>query len=258
MEMKDFKPEIFDLSGKVAIVTGGATGMGQAFAYALAACGANIVITSHRNEAKETVGLVESVGKKILVVKGNLVNEEDRKALIEQTVEEFGRIDILVNNAGTIERAPALEYTREQWENVIDINLNAVFFLTQEVANIMVNQGHGKIINISSMLAYQGGKFVPAYTASKHAVNGITKSFANELASQNVQVNAVAPGYVMTNNTEPILKDKARKESISSRIPAGRWAKPADIAGAVVFLAGGASDYINGITIPVDGGWLSN
>ena len=171
-------------------------------------------------------------------------------------MSEFGKIDILVNNAGTIRRAPLLEYKEEDWNAVMDINLNAVYFLSQEVAKIMVNQKSGKIINIASMLAFQGGKFVPPYTASKHGVAGITKAFANELACHNVQINAIAPGYIKTANTAPIRADENRNAEILSRIPAERWADPFDLMGCVVFLASKASDYVNGHVLAVDGGWL--
>lgn len=171
-------------------------------------------------------------------------------------MEIFGKIDILVNNAGTIRRSPLLEYKQEDWDVVMDINLNATYFLSQEAAKVMVEQKSGKIINIASMLSFQGGKFVPPYTASKHAVVGLTKSFANELAAKGVQINAIAPGYVETKNTAPILEDEERNKEITARIPAGRWAAPADLQGVVVFLASKASDYMNGAIIPVDGGWL--
>ncbi|HHX68278.1 MAG: 2-dehydro-3-deoxy-D-gluconate 5-dehydrogenase KduD [Miniphocaeibacter sp.] len=258
MELKEFNKDLFNLEGKVAIVTGGCTGLGQAYSYALASCGADIVVTSHRIPSDETKDLIEGLGRKLLVVQCDLSTEEGRNKLVESTLKEFGKIDILVNNAGTIKRAPLLEHPDEYWETVIDLNLNSLYYLGKRVAKEMVDQGGGKIINIASMLSYQGGKFVPGYAASKHGVVGLTQSFCNELAGLNVQVNAVAPGYVITNNTAPILENEERKESISARIPAGKWANPIDIAGAVVFLASGASDYVNGIVIPVDGGWLAS
>lgn len=171
-------------------------------------------------------------------------------------MEVYGKIDILVNNAGTIRRAPLLEYTEEDWNAVMDINLNALYFLSQDVAKIMEEQGHGKIINVASMLSFQGGKFVPPYTASKHGVAGLTKAFANELACKNIQVNAIAPGYIKTANTAPIRADEKRNAEILDRIPAGRWADPFDLMGAIVFLASKASDYVNGHILAVDGGWL--
>ena len=171
-------------------------------------------------------------------------------------MEEFGKIDILINNAGTIRRAPLLEYKDEDWKAVLDINLNAVYFLSQEVAKIMVKQGGGKIINIASMLSFQGGKFVPPYTASKHAVAGLTKAFANELADKNIQVNAIAPGYIETANTAPIRADESRNREILNRIPANKWGKPFDLMGSMVFLSSQASDYVTGHILAVDGGWL--
>ena len=250
---------MFSLEGKVSIVTGGATGMGQAFADLLSKLGSDIVITSHRNKGVDTKEIVEKNGREILVVDGvDICNPDDRKRVIDQTLENFGKIDVLVNNAGIIKRAPVLEHSNEDWQEVIDTNISSVFYLSKDVANIMSENGGGKIINIASMLSYQGGKFVPGYTSSKHAIVGLTKSFCNELSIKNIQVNAVAPGYVKTNNTKPILENEARYEEITSRIPIGKWAEPSDIAGAVAFLASSASDYINGATIPVDGGWLSN
>lgn len=247
----------FDLTNKVAIVTGGNTGLGAAYAKALAANGADIVVAGFDPEHSEIKAEVEGLGKKFLFVQANLTKDEDIDKLISETTTAFGKIDILVNNAGTIKRAPLLDHSLEDWNMVIDINLNAVFKLSQKVARLMKDQGHGKIINIASMLSFQGGKFVPGYTASKHGVAGITKSFANELAEFNVQTNAVAPGYIKTENTAPIRADEKRNAEILSRIPANRWADPDDIAGAVVFLASSASDYVNGVTIPVDGGWLA-
>lgn len=258
MLVKDFSMDLFNLDGKVAIVTGSSTGIGQAFAYALAKAGANIVVTTHKNSAEDTVKLIESTGREVIVVKGDLNSIEDRKKLIDTTIEKFGTIDILVNNAGTIKRAPILEHPDEFFENVIDTNLKSVYYISRDVARIMKNNGSGKIINVASMLSFQGGKNVVGYTASKHGIAGVTKAFANELSEYNIQVNAIAPGYVITNNTKPILEDEKRKLEISSRIPIKKWAYPVDIAGAVVFLSSRASDYINGIILPVDGGWLSN
>jgi 2-deoxy-D-gluconate 3-dehydrogenase len=175
---------------------------------------------------------------------------------VSECIRAYGRIDILVNNAGTIRRAPLLEYKDEDWDEVIDINLNAVYRLSREVAVIMAKQGSGKIINIASMLSFQGGKFVPPYTASKHGVVGLTRSFASELAQYNIQVNAIAPGYIETANTAPIRADSNRYQEITSRIPTGRWGQTSDLMGAVIFLASHASDYVNGHVLAVDGGWL--
>ena len=171
-------------------------------------------------------------------------------------MNEYGKIDVLINNAGTIRRTPLLEYKEEDWNAVMDINLNAVYFLSQDVARIMEKQGGGKIVNVASMLSFQGGKFVPPYTASKHGVAGITKAFANELACKNIQINAIAPGYIKTANTAPIRADEKRNAEILGRIPAERWADPFDLMGAIVFLSSKASDYVNGHILAVDGGWL--
>jgi len=254
--IENFSMDFFSLKGKVAIVTAGNTGLGQAYAVALAKAGADLVIPTHGKEWDETRKLIEKEGRQVLFIQGDLTNKEDRESLVKIVMKVYGKIDILVNNAGTIRRAPLLEYKEEDWNAVMDINLNALYFLSQEVAKIMVQQGSGKIINVASMLSFQGGKFVPPYTASKHGVVGITKAFANELACKNIQINAIAPGYIKTANTEQIRADKGRNAEIQGRIPADRWADPFDLMGAVVFLASRASDYVNGHILAVDGGWL--
>ena len=251
-----FSLDFFNLNGKVAIVTGGNTGIGMAYAEALAKAGADILVTSFDDNINEIKEIVEGLGRKIVFVKGDLTKEECREEVISKCLETYSKIDILVNNAGTIRRAPLLEYKDEDWQAVMDINLNAVYHLSQKVAKLMVEQKSGKIINIASMLAFQGGKFVPPYTASKHGVAGITKAFANELAAHNVQINAIAPGYIETANTAPIRADENRNNEILSRIPAERWGKVEDLMGTVVFLASRASDYVNGHILAVDGGWL--
>ncbi|WP_026886310.1 2-dehydro-3-deoxy-D-gluconate 5-dehydrogenase KduD [Clostridium beijerinckii] len=254
--LDEFSMDFFRLYGKVAIVTGGNTGLGQGYAVALAKAGADLIIPTYDTNWDETRLLIEKEGRSVTFVQADLTKKEDREKVIKIAMEVYGKIDVLVNNAGTIRRAPLLEYKEEDWNAVMDINLNAVYFLSQEVAKIMVNQGSGKIINIASMLAFQGGKFVPPYTASKHGVAGITKAFANELASKNIQINAIAPGYIKTANTAPIRADKERNAEIQGRIPADRWAEPFDLMGAIVFLASRASDYVNGHILAVDGGWL--
>ena len=254
--LDNFSMDYFSLKGKVAIVTGGNTGLGQAYAIALAKAGADLIIPTHGKDWEETRNLIEKEGREVTFIQSDLTNKEDRENIVKLAVQIYGKIDILVNNAGTIRRAPLLEYKEEDWNAVMDINLNAVYFLSQDVAKIMVKQGSGKIINIASMLSFQGGKFVPPYTASKHGVVGITKAFANELACKNIQINAIAPGYIKTANTEPIRADKVRNAEIQGRIPADRWADPFDLMGAVVFLASRASDYVNGHILAVDGGWL--
>ncbi|WP_251551568.1 2-dehydro-3-deoxy-D-gluconate 5-dehydrogenase KduD [Neobacillus muris] len=256
-QLDNFSLDFFSLSGKVAIVTGGNTGLGQGYAAAFAKAGADLFIVTYDNNWDETRELIEKQGRRVEFFQADLTNREAIKSVVAACLDAYGRIDILVNNAGTIRRAPLLEYKQEDWDAVMDINLNSVYFLSQEVAKVMVEQKSGKIINIASMLSFQGGKFVPPYTASKHAVAGITRAFANELAQYGVQINAIAPGYVETANTAPIREDEERKEEITARIPAGRWATPADLMGVVVFLASKASDYMNGHILAVDGGWLA-
>lgn len=257
MNLNDFNMDFFSLKGKVSIITGGNTGIGQAYAIALAKAGSHICISAFDDNIEETKQLIEKENVQFLAVKCDLTTKEGRTNLIYQCKEKFGKIDVLVNNAGTIRRSPLLEYSEKDWNDVMNININAVYFLSQEVAKIMDAQGGGKIINIASMLSFQGGKFVPAYTASKHAVAGITKAFANELACKNIQVNAIAPGYIATANTAPIREDEKRNAEILGRIPAGVWGDPAVLMGTVVFLASKASDYVNGHILAVDGGWLT-
>ncbi|MBS6042417.1 MAG: 2-dehydro-3-deoxy-D-gluconate 5-dehydrogenase KduD [Clostridium baratii] len=255
-DLNKFSMDFFNLNGKVAVVTGGNTGLGQAYAVAIAKAGADLLIPTFDTNWDETRELIEAEGKKVVFVQGDLTKKEDRAKVVNKAIEEFGKIDILINNAGTIRRTPLLEYKEEDWNAVMDINLNAVYFLSQEVARLMEKQGGGKIINVASMLSFQGGKFVPPYTASKHGVAGITKAFANELACKNIQVNAIAPGYIKTQNTAPIRADEKRNAEILSRIPADRWADPFDLMGSIVFLSSRASDYVNGHILAVDGGWL--
>lgn len=254
--LEQFSMDFFSLKGKVAIVTGGNTGLGQGYVVALAKAGADLFVPTYDNNWDETRELVEKEGRRIEFIQGDLTKGEFRNEVVDKCLEKFGRIDILINNAGTIRRAPLLEYKDTDWDAVMAINIDAVYKLSQRVARVMVEQKSGKIINIASMLTFQGGKFVPPYTASKHAVAGITKAFANELASYNIQVNAIAPGYVKTANTAPIRADETRNKEILDRIPAGRWAEPFDLMGTVVFLASRASDYVNGHILAVDGGWL--
>ena len=247
----------FQLNGKVAIVTGGNTGLGQGYALALAKAGADLFIVTHGTNWEETRRLIEEEGRTVHFFQADLTDRQAVKQVVAECMRVYGKLDILVNNAGTIRRTPLLEYKEEDWDTVMDLNLNSVYFLSQEAAKVMAEQRSGKIINIASMLTFQGGKFVPAYTASKHGVAGVTKAFANELAEYNVQINAIAPGYVETANTAPIRADEKRNAEILSRIPAGRWATPADLMGAIVFLASSASDYVNGHILAVDGGWLT-
>lgn len=255
-DLRDFSMDFFSLKGKVAMVTGGNTGLGQGYVVALAKAGADLCVVTYDNNWDETRELVELEGRRVEFIQADLSKRDEISRVVETSLDLFGRIDILVNNAGTIRRAPLLEYKEDDWKDVLDINLNAVYYLSQELANIMVKNGGGKIINIASMLSFQGGKFVPSYTASKHGVAGLTKAFANELACENIQVNAIAPGYIETANTAPIRSDEKRNNEILSRIPANKWGKPFDLMGVVVFLASRASDYMNGHILAIDGGWL--
>lgn len=256
MSLADFSMDYFSLKGKVAIVTGGNTGLGQGYSVALAKAGADVFVVTHGDNWDETKQLIEETGQKAIFYQAELTDKEKLAGIVDGCLDALGRIDILVNNAGTIRRSPLLEYKDEDWEAVIDINLNAVYYLSQIVVKEMVKQGSGKIINVASMLTYQGGKFVPPYTASKHGVAGLTKAFANEMAAYNIQINAIAPGYIETKNTAPIRSDESRNAEILSRIPAGKWGTPSDVMGTVVFLASRASDYMNGHIVAVDGGWL--
>ncbi|MGM0523418.1 MAG: 2-dehydro-3-deoxy-D-gluconate 5-dehydrogenase KduD [Bacillota bacterium] len=255
--LTDFSLDYFSLKGKVAIVTGGNTGLGQGYAVALAKAGADLFVVSYDQNWDDTRTLIENEGRRVEFLQADLADRTQLKLVSARCLEVYGQIDILVNNAGTIRRAPLLEYKEEDWDAVLDINLDAVYLLSQEVAKVMVKQKSGKIINIGSMLSFQGGKFIPPYTASKHAVAGLTKAFANELAEHNIQINAIAPGYVATANTAPIRSDEKRNAEILSRIPAAKWAQPADLMGTVVFLSSKASDYVNGHILAIDGGWLS-
>lgn len=256
-DLTSFSLDFFSLEGKVAIVTGANKGLGQGYAVALAKAGADIFVVARSEEWTETRELIEETGKRVEFFQADLSNRESVKQVASECLKVFGKIDILVNNAGTIRRAPILEYREEDWDEVIEVNLNSIYLLSQEVAKIMVEQKSGKIINIASMLSFQGGKFVPPYTASKHAVAGLTKAFANELAEHNIQINAIAPGYIATANTAEIRADEKRNAEILSRIPAGRWANPSELMGVVVFLSSKASDYMNGHVLAIDGGWLA-
>jgi len=246
----------FDLSGKVAVVTGANTGIGQAIALALAGAGADIAAVG-RTPAEETVARVDALGRRAEVVSADLSTIEPVQRVVGQTLERLGRLDILVNNAGIIRRADAVDFSEEDWDAVIDTNLKSVFFLCQAAGRHMIGQGSGKIINIASMLSFQGGIRVPSYTASKSGVGGLTKLLANEWAAKGVQVNAIAPGYIATSNTAALQADPVRNNAILDRIPTGRWGNPEDLGGAAVFLASTASDYVNGHILAVDGGWLA-
>jgi len=247
----------FNLSGKTAIVTGCDTGLGQGMAVALAEAGADVVGVNIV-EPTETINKVEALGRRFVSIEANLMKQGDIPGIVEKAVEAFGKIDILVNNAGIIRREDAVDFSEADWDDVMNINIKSVFFMSQAVARQFIKQGHGgKIINIASMLSFQGGIRVPSYTASKSAVMGVTKLLANEWADQNINVNAIAPGYMATNNTAALRADEDRSKAILDRIPAARWGLPRDLAGPVVFLASEAASYVNGYTIAVDGGWLA-
>ena len=247
----------FNLDGKVAIVTGASRGLGQGMAIALAEAGADVVGVGV-SDSSATGAAVEAAGRRYLAIKADLTNTACVDDIVAQTKAAFGKIDILVNNAGTIKRNDLLDFSEEDWDTVMDLNLKTLFFLSQAVAREFVSQGNGgRIINIASMLSYQGGIRVASYTSSKSGVKGLTMLMANELASQGITVNAIAPGYMATDNTEQLRSDEKRNAEILARIPAGRWGAPEDLAGAVVFLASDAAAYVNGTTLAVDGGWLA-
>ncbi|WP_147193868.1 2-dehydro-3-deoxy-D-gluconate 5-dehydrogenase KduD [Pantoea sp. MBD-2R] len=247
----------FSLHGKVAIVTGCNTGLGKSMATGLAQAGCDIVAIN-RSEPHDTAAQVTAMGRRFLSLKADLTRQDELPSLVERAVEEMGSIDILVNNAGLIRRDEALSFSEQDWDDVMNVNVKTLFFLSQLAARQFIKQGRGgKIINIASMLSFQGGVRVPSYTASKSAVMGLTRQLANEWAKHRINVNALAPGYMTTNNTEQLRQDEDRSAEILARIPAGRWGRPEDLMGPVVFLASPASDYINGYTLAVDGGWLA-
>jgi 2-dehydro-3-deoxy-D-gluconate 5-dehydrogenase len=246
----------FRLDGKTAIVTGASRGLGQAMAVALAQAGAD-VLTADTAAGLETRDCIRGFGRRCEAVAVDVSSAGAAGMLVEKAVAEFGGLDILVNNAGIIRRAPLLEFTEKDWDDVMNVNLKAVFLLCQAAARVMIPRASGKIINIASMLSFQGGIRVPSYTSSKSAVAGLTRLLACELGPHGINVNAIAPGYMATDNTKPLREDLERSKAILERIPMGRWGTPEDLQGIAVFLASGASNYINGFTIAVDGGWLA-
>ena len=247
----------FSLEGRVALVTGAGTGLGAAMATALAKAGADVVAHTRQSPVDSVRDAVEGSGRRLAEARADLTDPSSTAALAEQALAAFGRIDVLVNNAGMIRRADLIDFNEADWDDVMNTNCKSLFLLSQHVARHMVERGNGKIVNIASMLSYQGGIRVPSYTASKHAVMGLTRIMANELAPKGVNVNAIAPGYMATANTQALRDDTKRNTEILARIPAGRWGRPDDLGGAVVFLASSASDYLHGVTLPVDGGWLA-
>jgi 2-deoxy-D-gluconate 3-dehydrogenase len=248
----------FRLTGRVALVTGAAQGLGQGYAIALAEAGADIVALD-LSDVTDTGKAITALGRRFYSVQCDLRNASvsDLNEIVNESVTQLGRLDILVNNAGIIRRAPAIEFSEKDWDDVLQINLKAVFFLSQAAARVMMKQGGGKIINIASMLSFQGGILVPSYTSSKSAIAGLTRALANEWAKYNINVNAIAPGYIATANTAPLRADPVRNQAILDRIPVGRWGTPEDLQGIVVFLASAASNYMHGAIVPVDGGWLA-
>jgi 2-deoxy-D-gluconate 3-dehydrogenase len=247
---------IFNLNGRTAIVTGGTTGLGQAMAIGLAEAGADIVIADIM-ESTETKERILSIGRKAIQLKVDLLNFESIDIVAKSAIDEFGKVDILINNAGIIRRTPAIDFPEKDWDDVMNINSKTVFFLSQAVAKDMLKRKYGKIINIASLLSFSGGITVPSYSASKGAVAQITKALANEWAQYGININAIAPGYMVTNNTAALRKDEKRFNAISERIPSGRWGMPEDLKGAAIFLASPASDYVNGHVLVIDGGWMA-
>lgn len=250
------RPNPFDLSGRVALITGANRGLGQGMALALAEAGADICAVGSSN-ADDTAAKVTTLGRRFHFIKADLTSIEPIPAIIAETLDTLGALDILVNNSGSIRRAEAVDFSEDDWDSVMNLNLKSLFFMSQAAGRHMIKTGAGKIINIASLLSFQGGIRVPSYTASKSGVAGITRLLANEWANKGINVNAIAPGYMATDITTELQNDPERASAILSRIPAGRWGTPEDLGGATVFLASRVSDYVNGIIIPVDGGWLA-
>jgi 2-deoxy-D-gluconate 3-dehydrogenase len=247
----------FKLGRSVALVTGASTGLGAAIAVALAEAGAQVACHGNSRSPAETCDRIERAGGVAHAISGDLSRPETAKKLVDETLERFGRLDILINNAGTIRRAPAVEYSEDDWTAVLEVNLSSVFRLSQLAGRHLIENGRGgKIVNIASLLSFQGGITVPAYAASKGGVAQLTKALANEWAKHGINVNAIAPGYMRTTNTAALQADEVRNRQILERIPAGRWGEAEDVAGAAVFLSSPASDYVNGHVLVVDGGWL--
>lgn len=251
--MKNTNP--FDLTGKNAIITGASRGIGKSLAMSLANAGANIIIIDVMRD-EQTEQEIKKYNVTCETITFDLSHFEEYENLISDIIKKYQHIDILVNNAGIQRRHPSVDFPKNDWDLVININMNAVFFMCQQVGKHMIDRGYGKIINIASLLAFQGGYTIPAYTAAKSAVAGFSKSLSNEWASKGITINCIAPGYIATEMNTALMNDETRNRQILERIPAGRWGKPEDLGGAAVFLSSSASDYINGFTIPVDGGWL--
>lgn len=248
---------LFDLSSSTALVTGGGTGLGAAMALGLAEAGADIALVVNRHAGSDVQERIKALGRRVIELQADLSSTQAITGVVSEVIAHFGAIDILVNNAGIIRRTPALDFSEQDWDDVMNLNAKAVFFLSQAVAGEMVKRKRGKIINIASLLSFSGGITVPSYAASKGAVAQVTKALANEWAHYGLNINAIAPGYMITDNTELLRNNPERMKSISERIPAGRWGEAEDLNGAVVFLASRASDYVNGHILTVDGGWMA-
>lgn len=246
----------FNLEGKVALVTGSSKGIGAAIAIALARAGADVICHGRGDEAQETGDSVRRLGRRSLVVRADLSDRSAQDAFVKSAAAAFGKVDVLVNNAGSIRRSAAVDYSDADWDFLLEVNLSAPFRLSRQIGKLMIEQGSGRIINIASLLSFQGGILVPGYAASKGGIAQLTKALANEWASKNVTVNAIAPGYIATDNTHALRADPNRSRQILERIPAGRWGEPDDIAGAAVFLSSDAARYVTGHVLAVDGGWL--
>lgn len=249
--------DLFRLDGKAAIVTGASRGIGRAAAVALAEAGANVAVLGHRGMPEETRRDVEATGGRALAFQGDLSDRELRNRVVEEVKQTWGSVDILVNNAGTTVRTPAVDFAEEDWDRVLDVNLTSVFRMCQRAGREMLNQGSGKIINIASVQSFTGGLTIPAYAASKGGIAQVTKALANEWASCNVNVNAIAPGYILTDLTRPLYDDPVRSKEIMDRIPIKRWGTPDDLKGTVVYLASRASEFVHGHILLADGGWMA-
>jgi 2-deoxy-D-gluconate 3-dehydrogenase len=247
---------MFDLTGKTAVVTGASTGLGMGMTLGLAGAGADILLVDHV-ASDESAAKVRALGRKAVTLEVNLMEMSSIQKVVDMAIAEFGKVDILVNNAGIIRREDSISFSEKDWDDVLQLNLKTVFFLTQAAAKDMMKRKQGKVINIASMLSFQGGIRVPSYAASKGAIASVTKGLANEWAQHGICINAIAPGYMATNNTQALRADADRSKAILDRIPAGRWGLPEDLAGVAVFLASKASDYVNGHILAVDGGWLA-